>query len=353
MTLHFSSPQRRLPAIVAAAVTVIVAVGLVLVVAIPHLISSSGQQSLFVNPNPGLAAAAQQFDQRGDHGKAVALRKIAAQPAALWAAGQPGDIAQVRQYTREAMAVHKVGVVVAYNIPRRDPCGQHSATNDMTPTSYQQWIHQLAAAIGASDDIVIVEPDALPDMLPERGCNFSTSDAAERMQLLQYAMQTLGGLPHAQVYLDAGNPGMISDPHVMAAALIQAGIEYGSGFSINVSNFYRTSDMVVWAHQIESALSQLGARVAHQAQNPRGRVQLKAVIDTSRNGNGTAAHLDWCNPPGRALGDAPTLTPGQPGITAYLWIKDPWASDGTCRGGPLAGNPWYPYAAGLAAGNSP
>ena len=57
------------------------------------------------------------------------------------------------------------------------------------------------------------------------------------------------------------------------------------------------------------------------------------MIDTSRNGRGPN-HDQWCNPPGRALGTLPTTTTGDPLIDAYLWIKAPGESDGTCRHGP-------------------
>ena len=63
------------------------------------------------------------------------------------------------------------------------------------------------------------------------------------------------------------------------------------------------------------------------------------MIDTSRNGNGPytgPAMPQWCNPPGRALGQPPELNPGPAGVAAYLWIKDPGASDGQCNGGPAA-----------------
>jgi len=75
------------------------------------------------------------------------------------------------------------------------------------------------------------------------------------------------------------------------------------------------------------------------------------VIDTSRNGRGPYTGPDapqWCNPPGRALGRHPTLDPGLAGIAAYLWIKDPGVSDGTCNGGPPAGDYWPRYALSLA-----
>ncbi len=77
----------------------------------------------------------------------------------------------------------------------------------------------------------------------------------------------------------------------------------------------------------------------------------RAVIDTSRNGNGPYTGPDtpqWCNPPGRAPGPAPTLDPGRPGISAYLWVKDPGVSDGPCNGGPAAGQFWLTYALELA-----
>jgi endoglucanase len=71
------------------------------------------------------------------------------------------------------------------------------------------------------------------------------------------------------------------------------------------------------------------------------------VIDTSRNGAATAT--TWCNPPGQALGVPPTANTGNRLVDALLWIKPPWASDGTCNGGPPAGMLWLRYALSLAA----
>lgn len=225
-----------------------------------------------------------------------------------------------------------IPVIVAYHLPDRDACGHFSAAWGPTPAGYQTWIDQLAAAIGDSHVIVVVEPDAVPDLLT--GC-LDPAQQAERYQLLRYAMHRLSGLPRAQVYLDAGNPGMMPDPTALAGPLEQAGIRDGSGFSANVSNFQWTADVVTWAQRLEHAL---GGRAA-------------AVIDTSRNGRGPYTGPDapqWCNPPGRALGRRPTLDPGPAGIAAYLWIKDPGVSDGTCNGGPPAGDYWPRYALSLA-----
>ncbi|MGW5026607.1 glycoside hydrolase family 6 protein, partial [Streptomyces albidoflavus] len=44
----------------------------------------------------------------------------------------------------------------------------------------------------------------------------------------------------------------------------------------------------------------------------------------------------------------PTTRTGDPLLDAYLWIKRPGESDGSCRGGPSAGTWWPEYALGLA-----
>ena len=42
---------------------------------------------------------------------------------------------------------------------------------------------------------------------------------------------------------------------------------------------------------------------------------------------------DWCNPPGRGLGERPTTTTHTPLLDAKLWIKTPGESDGQCTRG--------------------
>jgi endoglucanase len=290
--------------------------------------TASGLYAYAANP---LYAPAAGLESGGDHALAAELKTITQTPSGVWAAGQPGDIAMVRSVTAAASQAHAIPVIVAYNLPGRDTCGKLSAAPGLSAAGYEQWIGQLAGAIGAGHDIVIVEPDGLPDIV--RGC-LSPAASAERYQLLRYAMKELGRLPHARVYLDAGNPGMFADPAELAGPLVAAGLRDGRGFSANVSNFGWTADLVTWSQKLEHAL---GGTVG-------------AVIDTSRNGRGPYTGSDapqWCNPPGRALGPAPRLNPGPAGIDAYLWIKDPGASDGACRGGPPAGQFWPAYAAAL------
>jgi len=301
---------------------------------------SSNTPQLYVNPSNPLLAVATSWNHDGRQADAKVLRSVAAIPSAIWAAGQTGDIRSIKTYSAAATRAHKVGLVVVYDLPYRDACGKYSSNTGSTNRQYRVWINELAAAIGSSQDIVIVEPDGLPDIL--LGC-ITKSQQTTRYQLLNYAMRTLGALPHAQVYLDAGNPGMLENPTTLAGPLVRAGIYYGKGFSANVSNFQQTDVSVAWSQWLEKVLGH----------------DMKAVIDTSRNGHGpyvsttSLSGPTWCNPPGRSLGIRPTLDTGKAGIAGFLWIKDPGVSDGACNGGPPAGQLWPQYAVGLAQGNSP
>jgi endoglucanase len=70
------------------------------------------------------------------------------------------------------------------------------------------------------------------------------------------------------------------------------------------------------------------------------------VIDTSRNGQGSNG--EWCNALGRSVGELPRMIHSSK-LDAYLWIKYPGESDGTCNGGPSAGQWWADYALNLIA----
>jgi endoglucanase len=73
--------------------------------------------------------------------------------------------------------------------------------------------------------------------------------------------------------------------------------------------------------------------------------QMKFVLDTSRNGRGpwqpvAGLYPDaqtWCNAPGRGAGLRPKVLGASGLLAAYLWIKTPGASDGSCNRG-IAGS---------------
>jgi endoglucanase len=117
----------------------------------------------------------------------------------------------------------------------------------------------------------------------------------------------------------------------MAKRLKAAGIAGADGFALNTSNYVGTEENIAYGKEL-SAL--VGGK--------------HFIVDTGRNGNGPNDANEWCNPDGRALGHPPTVSTGEPLADAFLWVKPPGESDGTCNGGPRAGEWWSEYALGLA-----
>jgi endoglucanase len=150
--------------------------------------------------------------------------------------------------------------------------------------------------------------------------------------MIRYAIDKLTALDGTAVYVDAGHSAWVPAPE-MASRLRAAGIERADGFSLNVSNYQRTEDLLKYGHEI-SAL--VGGK--------------HFIIDTGRNGNGPPTGFaakderNWCNPDGRALGSPPTINTGDPLCDAFYWLKPPGESDGRCNKGPAAGN-WWPQKA--------
>ncbi len=286
-------------------------------------------RELYVNPHTDAANQARVWAASNPADAAV-MAKIAAQPHAMWFGDWNSNLqAEVSGYVGAAAAARRMPVLVAYNIPSRD-CGSYSAGGAAAAADYSTWIQKMVAGIAGRPAVVILEPDALPQL----DCLKTAADRQARITMLQQAVTSLKTGKATYVYLDAGNSGWHSAA-TMAPRLIQAGIGQADGFSLNVSNFYTTNQSIAYGTQLSGLVG--------------GK---HFVVDTSRNGNGawqTTEQDPWCNPPGRALGSAPSATAtGSTLVDALLWIKTPGQSDGSCRGGPAAGAWWPEYALGLA-----
>ncbi|MEV3855268.1 glycoside hydrolase family 6 protein [Streptomyces sp. NPDC050095] len=283
----------------------------------------------WVDPASAAAVQADQWQKQGRASDAAVIRRIAQHPQGMWA---PGDYPRpaIAEAATQAKKADKTLVLVAYNIPHRD-CGQHSAGGAHSAEFYYQWIDAFATGIGDAKALVVLEPDALGHIVD--GCT-PAEYQEERYQLISGAIDRLKKQPNTKVYVDAGNPAWIPDAGKLVEPLRRAGIAKADGFSLNVSNFQTDQASRAYGHQLSGMLG--GAHF---------------VVDTSRNGAGPYADGgadSWCNPPGRALGSAPTTNTGDPVVDALLWVKRPGESDGTCRGGPGAGTWWAEYALGLA-----
>lgn len=251
------------------------------------------------------------------------LQAIATRPFATWFGDWNSDItAAVRQRIAGADARGAIATLVMYDIPNRD-CGQYSANRATDAEGYRSWARGFVAGLGTSRAIVIVEPDAL--LLTD--C-LSTVQQAERFELMRYAVGLIAD-QGSWAYIDAGHSNWASAAET-ARRLQASGVDRAAGFALNVSNFQANDALI--AHGTAISASVGGKHF---------------VIDTSRNGRAVAAGA-WCNPAGAGLGVAPTTATASRLTDAYLWIKSPGESDGSCGGAPAAGQ-WFPaYALALA-----
>jgi endoglucanase len=278
---------------------------------------------LYVDPGSPAQRQAETW-KRAKPEEAALVQRIADQPVARWFGGWAPNIQ--REVSQAAATITGAGalpVFVAYNIPYRD-CGSYSAGGAKTADAYRRWIADFAGGVRGRRALVILEPDALAgmDCLPAPA-------REERVDLIRGGVQTLTA-QGAFVYIDAGHA-QWHPPAEMAKRLSQSGIATASGFSLNVSNVQSTPANVAYGEQVSRLVG--------------GK---HFIIDTSRNGIPGSDPQRWCNPRGRALGVAPTTNTGHPLIDAFLWVKPPGESDGTCGGGPAAGSWWSTYALELS-----
>ena len=272
---------------------------------------------LYVDPNSTARRQAETI-RRSRPQDAALLMQIADRPVARWLGGWVNDIGkEVEGAVSTITGSGALPVFVAYNIPNRD-CGSYSAGGASGGDAYRRWIKSFADGLRGRPAIVILEPDALPGM----DCLNAAGQAA-RIELIKDAVRTLKA-QRASVYIDAGHSSWRS-AETMAARLKQVDIAGADGFSLNVSNYLSTAANIAYGEKLSKLLG--------------GK---HFLIDTSRNGAGNTT--EWCNPRGQALGVAPTTNTGHPLVDAFLWIKQPGESDGTCQGGPRAGSWWTEIA---------
>jgi len=277
-------------------------------------------RDLYVDPG---SEAIKAVDAATDAATRDAFLTIADQPTAIWLTPEEYPAGEVGPYVAQVLADAEAGdtlpVFVVYGIPDRD-CGQFSA-GGTTVDGYETWVGEIATALEGTETPVVLEPDSIS--LAEQ-----CGDVEGRLALVTTAGAVLTDVG-ATVYLDGGHSNWHSVQET-AALLRQAGIADVHGFATNVSNYNDDASELAYAERLSAQLD--GAPF---------------VVDTGRNGNGSDG--TWCNPPGAALG-APPLTLEAEGLDANLWVKPPGESDGTCGGGPVAGQWWPDRALSLVAG---
>jgi len=266
----------------------------------------------YVDPDTAAAdwVAANATDPRA----AVIRDRIARVPQGRWFTQDNTATvrSEVDDFVGAAAAAGRTPILVVYNIPNRD-CRGASSGGMPSHDAYRKWVDEVAAGLSGRPATIVLEPDVLPLM---SNC-LNTAQQAEVHASMAYATRTLkAGSARAKVYLDAGHSNWLT-PAEMARRLVAAGIKRsGDGISTNVSNYRATRDEVAYAKKVLAAL---------------GVARLRAVVDTSRNGNGPLGD-EWCDPKGRAVGTPTTTATGDPRIAAFLWVKLPGESDGCIAG---------------------
>jgi endoglucanase len=307
------------------AVAAVAGLGLASVAQAPALRLASEANPLagmpfYVNPSSKARVAA-----NGVQPPNTQLDAIANTPTAYWMDNMSTPSVDAK-YIAAAQAAGTVPVLALYGIPNRD-CGSFAAGGFGSADAYKGWIDGVAGAIGSGPAAVVLEPDALAmaDCL-------SGDQRQQRFDLMSYAVDALTRNPATAVYVDAGHSRWTAADE-MANRLNQVGVAKARGFSLNTANFFTTEEEIGYGDTISGMTG--------------GKPY---VIDTSRNGAGPAdGEMYWCNPSGRALGARPTTDTGNGNIDAFLWVKRPGESDGSCNNGePSAGRFVNQYAIDLA-----
>lgn len=258
----------------------------------------------------------------------------------------------------------------------------------------------------ASRETWLTDPNVLESCQPAAAD--PATAASDRFAIMNYAVGKFKANAGTKVYLDGTHSGWLGAGDA-ADRLLQAGVLQSDGFFLNISNYQPMPQLEKYAHWIAECIwfadpnsgswgaghaeycgsqyypatasdfstwSATDAWYAGNVENQSwvpypGDAGLKHyVIDTSRNGNGpldasqyappskynqppdviaALTNGSWCNPPGAGLGLRPKAIPDatQALLDAYLWVKIPGGSDGTCdaAGGARAWdytqyNPW-------------
>jgi endoglucanase len=346
-------------------------------------------------PDPDAQQQIAKLNSSGDKADAARVAALAATPHAVWiTGGTPNDarVAALKTVNRAA-GKNEVPVLVLYDIPFRD-CAQYSAGGATDTASYEAWIDGVVSGIGDQRAVVLLEPDSL-GIIPwynpfanrdtwVTNPNYEwcqpadTSPAtgpADRFTQLRYAVKALKTGANTSVYLDATHSGWLGAGDA-ADRLIQADVADADGFFVNVSNYELTSHLVKYGTWVSKCIAFASNPASwglghtewcgsqYSPANPSdfstwaltdqwyaNNVESQTwwytpsllkhfVVDTSRNGQGpwtpppgkySGDPQVWCNPPDRGAGTPPTTDTGDPLVDAFLWVKVPGESDGSCN----------------------
>ena len=280
-----------------------------------NLLAERGQ---YADPGAKAAAAADQARADGDVARADLFDELASVPSGIWLTPEQHPVETVGDHVTTLVTSAdergEVALLVVYGVPERDCAGLLSA-GGLPPEDYPTWVGRIATALAQAPGraVVVLEPDALA----------TAQECGRRAERVEQIEGAVGLLAQAGVttYVDAGHSDWVG-ARAMAQLLEDVGVERVRGFATNVSNFQLDDDERAYAEMLDELVPG----------------EQHWLIDRGRNGSG--AGEDWCNPEGATLGQRPGFVDDGTGLDAFVWVKPPGESDGTCAGGPPAGEFW-------------
>src|SRR3569623_1894923 len=137
--------------------------------------------------------------------------------------------------------------------------------------SYRTWINRFATAVGDTPTAIVLQPDGPFALCAPHG-------ALVPSHLVAYAAKVRSARSHTSVYSDAGAadwpaPGGQGGVDSAVKILVDGGIQYAHGFSLDNTHYSSTVNEVARAAAISQKLAALGY------------ADRRAVINTSRNGH--------------------------------------------------------------------
>ena len=268
------------------------------------------------------------------HEDADYLSRISATPQARWVGDftwNESNSDRVGLVVRQARDQDAIGVIAISGDPGAE-CEIAPGEEYQASETYREFLEAVAEPMrGADVEVwVVVEPGALVSLGDCEG-------QGNREAMLVDAVTTMADAGYT-IYVDLGGVDQLSAAEA-ATRLQLLPLEQVDGFALNVGGYRTVEDQREYGDAVGEG---------RDDNDVRG---LGFIIDTSRNGVGLS-DPDPCNPPGQAIGKAPRLI-GDGNLDAYVWIKRPGESDGTCNGGSVSGQFWLAGALELARNGDP
>ena len=199
--------------------------------------------------------------------------------------------------------------------------------------SYDQWIDAFAAGIGSSRVALILQPD-----LPFAMCVPHHSRVP--LQMVAYAAQKFGSLPHTSVYIDAGAADWPTVSQARAL-LLAAGVRYARGFALDATHYDSTQHEILFGARVAGALARSGVPGRHFVINTAstaGRSPISSTTGptstTRRSARAPLAAVRDAGHPAHGERRQPALGTVRTArsfaarfVDAYLWIGRPWLDD--------------------------